>query len=629
MKWDDDPRDEGYVPRLSARALAGRIFARLRSERPALLVGVALLLISVAAELAGPLIIRRLIDQDIPEAVRSGSISGIVRSALAYLGIFLAGSIANYAGIVVVARLGLRMIARLKQDCFDHLLGLGAEYFDHNPSGRLLSRVESDAERLLNLFSDVSIAILRSVLLLAGTLVVMFLADARITVAVLLLAAPVFALSLYLIRWMRGLYARVRRTIAALSTFVTEYVQAVPILQVYGRKGWVMDRLALRQGARYRSEIRTEFINYAFWSGFGMLEVVAVMLILYLGFSGDLRASLSLGTLVLFIEYTRRLFTPLVMFAEQLNSIQRAFASADRVFGILETTSRVRDRRDSGRPIPHWSEIRFENVRFHYLPPLEAVAPKKRADANGSISDDPALPRPILTEDRPVLEDVSFRLRRGEHVALVGPAGGGKTTLASLLLRFYEPTHGRITVDGVDLREFPILEWRRRLGLVLQDIHLFPGSVADNLRVFDAAVETSSLEEAVRRLDAEELIRNLPRGLETPLAEGGNNLSMGERQLLCFARALVRDPEILVLDEATSSVDPATERRLQDSIARLMAGRTALVVAHRLSTVIHADRILVMESGRLIEEGTHAELLGRGGLYRMLYQLQFQAGEVA
>lgn len=626
MKWDDDPRDEGYVPRLSARALAARIFARLRSERSALFGGIALLLVSVAAELAGPLIIRRLIDHEIPGAVQSGSVDGIVGSALAYLAIFLTGSLANYSGIVVVARLGLRMIARLKQDCFDHLLGLGAEYFDHNPSGRLLSRVESDAERLLNLFSDVSIAILRSVLLLAGTLVVMFLADTRITVAVLLLAAPVFALSLYLIRWMRGLYARVRRTVATLSTFVTEYVQAVPILQVYGRQRWVMDRLAMRQGARYRAEIRTEFLNYAFWSGFGMLEVVAVMLILWLGFRGEARASLSLGTLVLFIEYTRRLFTPLVMFAEQLNSIQRAFASADRVFGILDTTTRVRDRSDSGRAIPDWSEIRFENVGFRYLPPLEAVAPKKRRGTDESGAD---LPRAVLAEDRPVLENVSFRVRRGEHVALVGPSGGGKTTLANLLLRFYEPTEGRITVDGIDVREFPLLEWRRRLGLVLQDIHLFPGTVADNLRVFDAEIGAARLEEAIRRLDAEELIRNLPRGLETPLAEGGHNLSMGERQLLCFARALVRDPEILVLDEATSSVDPATERRLQDSIARLMAGRTALVVAHRLSTVIHADRILVMESGRLIEEGTHEELLLRGGLYRMLYQLQFQAGEVA
>lgn len=607
MKWDEDPRDEGYVPRLSARALAGRIFARLRSERPALLGGIGLLLVSVAAELAAPLIIRRLIDHDIPEAVRTGGFGGIAGSALAYLAIFLIGSITNYSGIVVVARLGLHMIARLKQDCFDHLLQLGADYFDHNPSGRLLSRVESDAERLLNLFSDVSIAILRSVLLLGGTLVVMFLADARITAAVLLLAVPIFALSLYLIHWMRGLYARVRRAVAAVSTFVTEYVQAVPILQVYGRRDWVMDRLAFHQRARYRTEVRSEFINYAFWSGFGMLEVVAIMLILYLGFGGELRTSLTLGTLVLFIEYTRRLFTPLVMFAEQLNSIQRAFASADRVFGILDTSTRVHDRREKGRAIPDWSELRFENIGFHYLAPLEEAS----------------------SASRPVLEDVSFRVRRGEHVALVGPSGGGKTTLASLLLRFYEPTAGRITVDGIDIREFSLIEWRRRLGLVLQDIHLFPGSVADNLRVFDAEISEARLHEAIRRLDAEELLRRMPRGLETPLSEGGHNLSMGERQLICFARALVKDPEILVLDEATSSIDTATERRLQNSVARLMAGRTALVIAHRLSTIIHADRILVMESGRLVEEGKHDELFRQGGLYRTLYELQFQAGEVA
>jgi ATP-binding cassette subfamily B protein len=435
----------------------------------------------------------------------------------------------------------------------------------------------------------------------------MFLADARITIAVILLAAPVFAVSLYLIRWMRTLYARVRRALADLSTFVAEYVQAVPILQVYGRRSWVMDRLRRRNLSRYRIELRTEFINYAFWSAFATLEVVAVMLILYLGFGGDFRASLSLGTLVLFIEYTRRLFTPLVMFAEQLNSIQRAFASADRVFGVLETETRVRDRRATGRSIPEWSEISFEEVGFHYLAPLEEVT----------------------ESSRPVLERVSFRIGRGEHVALVGPSGGGKTTLASLLLRFYEPTAGRIAVDGIDIRELSLSEWRGRLGLVLQDIHLFPGSVADNLRVFAPDVSEARLHAALRTLDAQELLWSLPRGLETPLSEGGQNLSMGERQLLCFARALVKDPEMLVLDEATSSVDPATEHRLQESVQRLMAGRTALVVAHRLSTIVHADRILVMENGRLTEEGTHDELLRRGGRYRTLYQLQFQAGEVA
>ncbi|MEZ4655810.1 MAG: ABC transporter ATP-binding protein [Candidatus Eisenbacteria bacterium] len=615
MRWDENPHEEGYVPRLSVASLLRRILARLRSESRAMTVGIGLLLLSVAAELAGPLIIRRIIDRDIPEAARNGATAAIWESALFYLAIFVLGSLANFRGIVVIARVGLRLIARLKQDCFDHLLGLGADYFDHHPPGRLLARVESDAERLLNLFSDVSIAILRSVLLLGGTLVVMYLADARITTAVILLAAPVFAISLVLIRWMRTLYAEVRRAFAQLSTFVAEYVQAVPILQVYGRQSWVLDRLHARNLARYRIELRSEFINYAFWSGFATLEVVAVMLILYLGFGGlgsggaeagasrgALRESLSLGTLVLFIEYTRRLFTPLVMFAEQLNSIQRAFASADRVFGILQTETRVRDRRESGRPVPAWSEIAFENVEFRYE---EGDAP------------------------RPVLDGVSFRIRRGEHVALVGPSGGGKSTLTSLLLRFYEPTAGRITVDGIDIRELPLVEWRRRLGLVLQDIHLFPGSVADNLRVFAHDVPEAQLLTALQKLEADEILRDLPAGLATSLAEGGQNLSMGERQLLCFARALVKDPEILVLDEATSSVDPATERRMQRSMQRLMAGRTALVVAHRLSTVVHADHILVLEAGRLVEEGTHTQLLARGGLYGTLYRLQFQAGEVA
>jgi ATP-binding cassette subfamily B protein len=441
----------------------------------------------------------------------------------------------------------------------------------------------------------------------------MYLADARITTAVLLLIAPIFGGSLLLIRWMRRLYALVRRRIAELSTFVAEYVQAVPILQVYGRGPWAMERLRRRNQARYDIEVRSEFLNYAFWSTFATIEVLAVMLILYFGFSGSFRPALSLGTLVLFIEYTRRLFAPLGMFAEQLNSIQRAFASADRVFGILDTETRVVDLRGRGRPIPDWSEIAFENVEFRYpAPPGSGPGP--------GFSETPG---------RPVLDGVSFTIRRGEHVALVGPSGGGKTTLASLLLRFYEPSAGRITVGGVDIRELSLSEWRSRLGLVLQDIHLFPGTIGDNLRVFHPEIPDERLQGAVRTLGATELIEDLPRGFATQLSEGGQNLSMGERQLLCFSRALVKDPEILVLDEATSSVDPATERRLQESVRRLLQERTALVIAHRLSTVVHADRILVVEGGRLTQEGSHERLVREDGLYRTLFELQFQAGDVA
>jgi len=326
---------------------------------------------------------------------------------------------------------------------------------------------------------------------------------------------------------------------------------------------------------------------------------VAVLLILRLGFGEHrLVEGMTLGTLVLFVEYTRRLFFPLLQFAEQIQFLQRAFASADRVFGILGTESSVADPPGA---IPHvpkeWRELTFDHVTFDY--PGGARA----------------------------LDDVTFTVRHGERVALAGPSGGGKTTVTNLLLRFYEPTSGAILLDGIDIGRYALAAWRREIGLVLQDIHLFPGTVGDNLRVFEDSVPEEALTRAVGAIGAEETLARLPAGFATPLAEGGQNLSMGERQLVSFARAVVRDPSILVLDEATSSVDPGTERKLQESVGRLMTGRTSLVVAHRLSTITASDRILVLQRGRVVEAGTHRELYERRGVYRGLFDLQFQAGE--
>ena len=646
MWWDDDgPLEEGYIRRLGFREMLSRLAERLRPERARLALGVVLLLTSVAAELVGPLVLRHLIDRAIPAAQDGSDPSGILRTALVYLGVFLIGSASTFTQVLIVAKVGLRTIARLKQDLFDHLLSLGMDHFDRHPTGRLMTRVESDTERLQNLFAEVTLSLLRTVILLVGTFTVMLRTNAEITGAVFLLALPFVIGALLFLRWMRPLYQKVRRVYANLSTFVTEYAQAVPILQVYGRGPWAMDRLRRRNRDRYHTEIKTEFLDYCFWGVVGTLEVFAVILILFLGFSDKFGGGLTLGTAVLFVEYTRRLFWPLALFTEQLGFIQKAFASADRVFGVLDTKSTVVDRPEARTELPQeWSEIRFENVRFGYdarpIPELgdddvdqmehtangsgdaHSLAESGNGAAVSAAGHSPS-PSPLA------LDGVSFSLRRGDRVALVGPSGGGKTTIVGLLLRFYEPTSGRITIDGVDIREFSLAAWRNLLGLVLQDIHLFPGTVADNLQVFLQAATEERLEGAVRALGASDVLSRLPKGLDTELSEGGQNLSMGERQIVCFARAMVREPGLLILDEATSSVDPATESRIQSSLERMMAGRTSLVVAHRLSTIKNAHEILVLEKGRIVQQGRHDELLREGGLYRALYDLQFAAGEVA
>jgi ATP-binding cassette subfamily B protein len=375
------------------------------------------------------------------------------------------------------------------------------------------------------------------------------------------------------------------------------------VLQTFGYEPRAEERLRALNTDKLRLERKSSFFEYGYWGFLTAVEVVGVMLLLWLASGRVLGTGMTIGMLVLFVEYTRRIFRPLAEFSEQLGFIQRALASADRVFAVLDTPSQTPDRAGSADEVPSaWREVAFEDVSFVYDGGTRA------------------------------LDRVSFRVRRGERVALVGLSGGGKTTITNLLLRFYEPTDGRVALDGTDIRDFRQKAWRRRIGLVLQDIHLFPGTVAENLRSLAEgpdAPDAAALERAARTVGADEVIARLPRGYDEPLAEGGANLSMGERQLLSFARALVHDPDLLVLDEATSSVDPGTERRLQASMDRLLAGRTALVIAHRLSTVVTADRILVLHRGRLVEEGTHAELHAKGGIYRDLFDLQFGQGAAA
>jgi len=600
MFWDDGHSEEGYIRRLPLREMLRAVGGRLWPHRRDIWIAVALLLVSVATETAGPLILRRLIDQDIPQASKTGALHGLMGTAALYLVIFLAGAGAGYVQALVVARLGIRMVTRLKRDLFEHVLGLGMGYFDQHPPGRLMARIESDAERLQSLFSETALAVLRIVLLLGATLGIMFWLNWRITATLVGLAVPLMVATLYYLTWMRRVFGALRRYYASLNTIVTEYVQAVPLLRAFGRLPWAMEKLRRANRRRYLGEIRAGFLEYGFWSVFHTLEILAVMVILWLGFRHGIGQGLTLGTLVMFVEYSRRLFFPIAMFAEMFNHLQRSFASADRVFSILATRDETADAPDCLTEVPaDWREIAFEQVTFGY-------------------GDAP-----------PAVEEISFTLRRGERVALAGPSGGGKSTLASLLLRFYEPRSGRITLDGVDIRRYAMRAWRSRLGLVLQDIHLFPGTVADNLRVFNEEIPETALRRATRALGAEDIVERLPLAYATPLAEGGQNLSMGERQIISFARAVVREPDILVLDEATSSVDPATEKRLQQSLARLFQGRTSLVVAHRLATITGADRILLLQQGRIIEEGSHAELYARGGVYRGLFDLQFRAGEVA
>lgn len=587
----DDPLDEEQSPRhRGLREMLRRMLPLFRPHRGRVLLAALLLVGAVAADLSGPLLVRHLLDHDIP----AGDGHGVLLRAGAYILLFAAGMALAYVQVLILWRVGLQIITGLRQQVFAHLMTLSLAYFDKNPPGRLMARVESDVEKMMMLFSDVALALLRNVILFAGTFTVMVIANARVTFAVLTLMVPLLLGTYFFLRYIRGVSRTVRRLYARISTFLVEYVQGIPILQIFSYTDRARLDLARLNNDKYGKEVRLYMVEYVFWAAFASVEVAAVMVIIYVGAPQIFAATLTVGTLVLFIEYTRRLFWPLIMFSEQLDFIQRAFASADRVFNVLDTPSRTPDRPGARERVPDdWREIAFEQVSFVY---------------DGGVK---------------ALDRVDLRIRRGERVALVGLSGGGKTTVTNLLLRFYEPTEGRITLDGVDIRDYRQQAWRARIGLVLQDIHLFPGTLGENLKVLRDELPDDRLGRALRTVQAEEMLKRLPDGYATELSEGGGNLSMGERQLLCFARAVVEDPDVLVLDEATSAVDPVTESRLQRALDALLEGRTSVIVAHRLATVTSADRILVMHQGRLVEQGSHAELYERGGIYRDLFDLQF------
>ncbi|MBD3277213.1 MAG: ATP-binding cassette domain-containing protein, partial [Candidatus Aegiribacteria sp.] len=586
-----DTIDEDSVRSASTLDVLRKMAPFLRPHRKAFLAAALLLFLSVAGELAGPLILRRVIDNAIPDR----SVSDIVLYSILFATTFSFAMFMSYLQVVMATRIGLSVVRELKENVFSHMLTLSLSFFDRNPTGKLMARVESDSERVRMLFSEVSMALLRSIAMVFGTLGIMLAANTTITLWILVLLVPVAVLTVPVLKKMRKLYRRVRSAYARISGFIAEYVRSVPVLQVFGATSMAAGRIHA-EGERFLSrEVKAYFWEYGFWSFLGSCEILAVIVILLSGRAGVVSGLVTVGTVVMFVEYTRRLFVPVLMFSETLNMVQRAAASAERLFDILSTETLTPDGHLGEEDFPKdWKEIRFNDVWFRY--------------PDGDW----------------VIRDLSFSIARGEMVALVGSSGGGKSTIVSLLLRFYEPDRGSITVDGRDIREFRLDVWRDRIGLVLQNVNLFSGTLSQNLTVFRSGIPEEDQLAALRTIDARDLLRSIPGGLEGNVSEGGLNLSMGQRQLINYARAVLKDPQILVLDEATSSVDPGTEKRIQHSTDLMIRDRTALVVAHRLTTVTHASKILVIQHGAIAEQGTHSQLLKRDGVYAGLCRLQLQ-----
>jgi ATP-binding cassette, subfamily B, multidrug efflux pump len=587
--------DQDAPPTRYDAALLRRLLRYLGPYR--WLAGGAVLLLMVQSGLAliGPRLTERALDVAIPrmDVGLLGLLAGL------YLATLLFELVVEYGGAVLTALVGQRVMYDLRMEIFGHLQRLSVTYFDRNPVGRLMTRVTSDVETLNELFSSGVVTIFGDVFTLVAIMGMMLVIDVKLALVTFAVIPLVWLTAAIFRRRVRDAFRDIRYRLARLNSFLQERLSGMRVVQLFGREADSAGRFGELNREHLGAHLRSITIYAIFFPVVEVLTAVAMALLLWYGGLRVLDETLTVGVLAAFIQYTRRFFQPLQDLSEKFNLLQSAMASSERVFGLLDEPLAVREPvSPAALPRPVRGEVRFEGVWFRYSP------------------------------DGPwVLRDISFTASPGRTLALVGHTGAGKTTIVNLLLRFYDPERGRITVDGVDIRDLTTADLRSAIGFVQQDLFLFTGDILHNLTL-GAPISREAARMAAGRVGADRFIERLPSGYEHRLGERGRNLSVGERQLLSFARALALDPRILVLDEATSSVDAEAEAQIQRAIAELMAGRTSLVVAHRLSTILHADEILVLHHGEIRERGTHRELLASGGLYQRLYQLQLRGQEV-
>jgi ATP-binding cassette subfamily B protein len=590
IETQEDALGRGYDP-----ALMRRMLVYLRPYRGLVAVAVALLIVNALLALVGPVLTRQVLDVAVPQrdVALLGTLAGL------YLAALLLEFGTEYAQGILTTFIGQRVMRDLRLEIFGRLQRLSIPYFDRRPVGRLMTRVTSDVETLNDLFSSGVVAIFGDLFTLIAIMILMLVADWRLALVAFSVIPLVWLVATLFRRSVREAFREIRVRVARLNSYLQEQLSGMRVVQLFGRESASAQGFDQANRGHLEAQLRSITVYAIFFPVIEVLGAIAVALLLWYGGLRSLADTLTVGTLAAFIQLTRRFFQPLQDLSEKFNIMQSAMASSERIFRLLDEPVTVADPvRPAALPHPVRGEVRFEGVWFRY---------------------DPAGPW--------VLEDVSFTAAPGRTIALVGHTGAGKTTITSLLLRFYDPERGRITLDGVDLRQLPAAEVRRWIGYVQQDLFLFTGDILRNLRL-DAPIPPARAEEAAIRVGADRFIARLPDGYGHVLGERGRSLSVGERQLLSFARALALDPRILLLDEATSSVDAEAEAQIQRAIAELMVGRTSIVVAHRLSTILNADEILVLHHGVIRERGTHRSLLAKRGLYERLYQLQLK-GQVA
>ncbi len=527
--------------------------------------------------------------------VRGDDIAGVSRLAWLLGLLILISLAAGYGHVMTLVIAGQRSMFDVRTELFRHIQRLSLNFYSQNPIGRLVTRVTNDIEALNEMFTAVLVNLVKDVILIVGTAIILFLLNWRLAL-VSLAVTPIFIIITVIFRVKaRGAYRLVRKFLAKLNSRLSEDLSGIKIVQVFRQEKRRRDEYQETNKNYFKANMKQMVIFGVFRPLIEITASVGIALVLVYGGGSVLTGALTIGALVAFISYVRQMFQPLADISQKYNIMQSAMAAGERIFGILDTEPEITDK-SSAKDTTLTGTIEFDNVSFSY------------------------------ENDKKVLRHISFKVEAGKSVALVGPTGAGKTSIISLLCRFYDVDSGRILLDGIDLRDLPVQALRQSISIVLQDAFIFSRSIEDNIRLGQNLTK-EDIREAADMVQVSPFIEKLPEGFDTVMAERGATLSTGQKQLICFARALAHDPRILVLDEATSNVDPATEQLIQNAIDVLMKNRTSIVVAHRLSTIQKADQILVIDDGRILERGNHQELLARRGIYYNLYLLQYAANE--
>ena len=569
---------------------ARRLISELRPYGGQLALGLFLVVVGALSQAGGPYLIGRAIDR----YILRGDVPGLLWTMLILLGVYVAGTLATLGQIRQVGGVGQRVLASLRERIFDRLLRLPLRYFDRRPVGDLMSRVTNDVDTLNQLLSQGFTQLLGSFFSLIGIVVAMLLLDWRLALVCFTIIPVMLLVNVYFARRARRAFRTTRETVGNVTAGLQEEITGVREAQAFNRTEANIARFRERNAANRTANVQAVAITSAFAPAIDVLSTLATAVVI--GYGGYLvvTGTLSVGLLAAFLIYVQQFFRPIQLASQVYTQAQAALAGGERIYNILDEDPEPPD--PPGMPSLGTIEgrIEFEGVTFGYEP------------------------------GRPVIHDVSFEIEPGQTVALVGPTGAGKTTIANLVPRFYDATGGSVRVDGRDVREVKRESLREGIATVLQEPFLFSGTVAENIGYGRQDAMREEVEAAARVASAHDFVSELPDGYDTVLGEGGGNLSQGQRQLLSFARAVLANPRILILDEATSNIDTRTEALIQRALGTLLEGRTSIVIAHRLSTIRTADLILVVADGRIAERGTHAELLEKGGLYADLYRRQFR-----